>query len=287
MRKCERPLGQLGAAPCQPLRTFRGGGRGRHRSDIGPAGEQRILHRPIGRPQHPIGAAPLDRKPEMLEALHRACARRRSERRAEALVGPLIQLERGQNIAVERIGRLDRDAAVAGERRIDRQPARSSLDHETFEPFERDQIEQRRRGDEIERRCERELEIPHEIDRPAEDGHVWRPSQCRSLCQKPEIVVDQSPILLRRKMRREGAQGRAGAAGEIDHRHRAERAERTDDRSDHVGIACGEIVRLAQRQPFGGKSAHATRSSASANKRACCGQEGKVAARAPAARRSR
>jgi hypothetical protein len=43
----------------------------------------------------------------------------------------------------------------------------SVLDHQAFEPLRRDQIEQCRAGDQIERSIERELKITREIDRLA------------------------------------------------------------------------------------------------------------------------
>ena len=55
-------------------------------------------------PEHPIGAALHDAIAEMLEALHGARRRRRPERRTEALVGALMQVEAGQNLGIEGLG---------------------------------------------------------------------------------------------------------------------------------------------------------------------------------------
>src|SRR5262249_57958322 len=110
---------------------------------------------------------------EMLEALDGARRGVRAERRAEALVGALMQVEAGDELAIEALVRLDRDAAVIAERGVDRQPPRRRLDDEAVEPFGGDEIEQRGRRDKIERPLERKLEIASKIDGLGDDGEGW------------------------------------------------------------------------------------------------------------------
>src|SRR5712691_11076116 len=129
----------------------------------------------------------------MLEALHGARRGRRPERRAEALVGALMEVEAIEELAVERLARLDDGAAIVSERGVDRQSPRRRLDDEAIEPFGRNEIEQRRRDDEVERTLERELEIAHEIDRPHDDSHRRPLSRLRGLRQQAEVVVDEPP----------------------------------------------------------------------------------------------
>src|SRR6476646_1287987 len=79
------------------------------------------------------------------------------------------------------------------------------------------------------------------------------------------------------------AYGRAGAAGEIGDLHRRMLLERGDGRIEHIGVARAAVERLAQRQPVGGKSAHASASSARAKISADCRQLGSPRAAACAA----
>src|SRR5262249_56180168 len=98
-------------------------------------------------------------------------------------------------------GRRGREGgAVMGQRRIEWRSPRRHFDDEPLEPFGRNEIEQRRRGDEIERTDESEFEVAREIDRRGRDGHVRRMSGRKSPSQKAETVVDQPPALARRKL---------------------------------------------------------------------------------------
>ena len=72
------------------------------------------------------------------------------------------------------VGRIDLDAAVVAQRRIDRQPPRRGLDHEPLQPFVGHEIEQRRGGDQIDRAVERGFEVAVEIDRHGGDVDVRR-----------------------------------------------------------------------------------------------------------------
>ena len=65
----------------------------------------------------------------------------------------------------------------------------SGLDHQTFQPGRRDQIKQRRAGDEIKRPIKRKLEIAGEIDRLRGDVQSRRLRQRERARQEAEIVV--------------------------------------------------------------------------------------------------
>src|SRR5262249_12855838 len=149
------------------------------------------------------------------------------------------------------------------------------------------EVEQRRCGDEIERAIEGKFQVAHEIERRGRDGHVRRMSGDKGLRQKTETIVHQPPALTRRKMGSHRSQRRAGATGEIDDRDGCLPKERVGDRIEHLGVARGEIIGLAQCQPVGGKVVHARLSSTRAKRAACSLQDGNLTARAPAARRSR
>src|SRR5262249_42449753 len=161
------------------------------------------------------------------------------------------------------------------------------FDNEAIEPFGRNKVEQRRCGDEIERAIEGEFEVAREIERRGRDVDVGRMFGGKGPRQKTETVVHQPPALTRWKMGSHRSQRRAGATGEIDDRDRFLPKERVGDRIEHLGVARGEIVGFAQGQPLGGKAAHARLSKARANSAACSFHDGNLAARAPAARRSR
>src|SRR5215467_15484345 len=109
----------------------------------------------------------------------------------------------------------------------------------------------------------------------------------KGLRQKTETIVHQPPALTRRKMGSYRSQRRAGATGEIDDRDRCLPKKRVGDRVAHERVARGEIVGLAQCQPLGGKALHPRPSSTRAKRAACSLHDGNLAARAPAARRSR
>src|SRR5215831_6050811 len=156
----------------------------------------------------------------MLEPVGSPHRRARTERRTEALVGALVEVESGQEFDIEALWRRGDSAAVVGQRRIERQPSRRDFDNEAIEPFARNEVEQRRRGDEIERAIEGELEVAREIDESGRDGHVRRMSGRKSPRQKTETIVHQAPALTRWKMGSHRPQRRAGATGEIDDRDR-------------------------------------------------------------------
>src|SRR5581483_10739463 len=67
---------------------------------------------------------------------------------------------------------------------------------------------------------------------------------------------------------------------EVDHRNRGRVDEESGDRVKHGGVARLQIVGLAQREPFGRKPAHGSRSRTCANSRAASLQVGSNAAAA-------
>ena len=143
---------------------------------------------PIVGPEHPIRATLHDRVAEVLEALDGARGRARAERRTEALVGALVQVEAGPELGIEGRRRLGDGAAVIGERGVDRQPPRRRFDDEAIEPFGRNKVEQRRCRDQIERTVERKLEIAGEIDRPGDDGQVRRPGAVAACASRLRLL---------------------------------------------------------------------------------------------------
>src|SRR5712692_3657818 len=223
----------------------------------------------------------------MLEPLDGTRRRGRPECRTEALIGALMRVEASQEFAIGKAAGLRGGAAVVRQRRIDREPTRGRLDDQAIEPFRRNEVEQRRGCNEIDRAVEREFEVADEIDRLGNDGEARRLPQRRGLGEETQIIVDQPPGLARGKVGPDRPQRRTGAAREVDDRNRSLLDESIGDRIEHGRVARGEIIGLAQGKPLGRKAAHARPSSARANSAPCSRQDGNTIARAPAARRWR
>src|SRR6266516_3803135 len=273
--------------PGEPSRDLVRRQRRRQRPDLGPAGKKRLLDVPILGPEQPVGVALDDDVTELLEPSGGTRRRAGAKRRTEALVGVLVAVESRQKLDIVVHQRFGNGAAVIGKGAIERQPSRRHLDDKTIEPFGRNKIEQRRCRHEIHWTVQHAFEIVREIDRRGGDGQVWWTSGWGGSRQKTEVVVDQIPALARGKMRPQCPQHRAGAASEIDHGDCRLPNESAGNALEHHGVARGDIIGFAQCQPLCGVLAHPTLSRTRANKAACCGHDGKMAARAPAARRSR
>ena len=71
----------------------------------------------------------------------------------------------GGDGCIERVGGTEFDPSVVAQCRIDRDFSRRDLDRQPFEPSRRDEIEQRRRGDQIDWPVERGFKIAIEIER--------------------------------------------------------------------------------------------------------------------------
>ncbi len=105
---------------------------------------------------------------------------RRSERRPETLVGALMRIDPGGDRRIERIGRREFDPSVIAQRRVKRDRARGDLDREPVQPGLRDEIEQRRGGDQIDRPVKRGFEIAVEVERDGGNGGAFEPRRGRS-----------------------------------------------------------------------------------------------------------
>jgi len=81
----------------------------------------------------------------------RLLRRARPKRQAKTFVGALMLVHRSDDLFVSDIGRGHLDPSVVAQRRIDRQAPRCGLDREPLKPFVRDEIEQRRSRDQIDR----------------------------------------------------------------------------------------------------------------------------------------
>jgi hypothetical protein len=206
-----------------------------------------------------------DAAAQRFKSCDRGARRQGPERGAKSFVPALVRVDRGDHCRIERMESVEFNAAVITQRRIDRDRARQSLDHQSLEPSLRNQIEQRRRGDQIDRPVERRFEIMIEIDRHRIDRDARGLCHFRRARQQAEIVVGEPPILHSGKPRRQRAQGRAGAAGEIDDADLIIAGERSRDRVKHRRVAPAEVVGFAQREPVGRKAGHAAASSAPAN----------------------
>ena len=103
---------------------------------------------------------------------------------------------RQQGGVVGEIG-LECETAVEAQGRIERQPARGKLGDQALQPGRRDEVEQARSHDEIDRPVERKFEIAGEIERLAARRHAGRGLDPG---QQAEIVVDQPPALARNEM---------------------------------------------------------------------------------------
>ena len=151
-----------------------------------------------------------------------------------------MRIDGGNDRRVEWIGWADLDPAVIAQRRIDRDRSRKGLDGQSIKPSLRYQIEQRRRGDQIDRPVERGFEVVVEIDRDRRQRDAGRPRHVGCARQQTEIVVDEPPILAGGKSRRQRAQCRAGPAGEIDDPKRGSAGQRSHDGIEHRRIARAE-----------------------------------------------
>ena len=156
-------------------------------------------------PNCAIRASLHDRVPEALELLHGPRRRARPERRAKPLVGALVQVEAGEEFGIEDRSRIRDCAAVIGERRVNRKTPRRRFDDEAIEPFRRNEVEQRRCSDQVERTVKRQFKIAGEIDRPGDDAQLRQSRGLRNLREETEIVIDQPPVLARRQMRTDRA----------------------------------------------------------------------------------
>src|SRR5262249_61800432 len=99
-----------------------------------------VLNGTIVGPEHPIRAALHELISKMLEPVGSPHCRARTERRTEALVGALVEVEARQEFYIEALWRRGDSAAVVGQRRIERQPARRHFDNEAIEPCARNGV---------------------------------------------------------------------------------------------------------------------------------------------------
>ncbi len=111
----------------------------------------------------------------------------------------------GDHRIIERIGGLDRDVIIVGQGDVDRQPPRRGFHDETLQPCIGNEVEQRRRGDEIDRPVERRFEVPDQIDRSRADRHSIGWMETSRPLQQSEIIVDKMPVLPDRQARRDRA----------------------------------------------------------------------------------
>ena len=149
--------------------------------------------------------------------------------------------------------RVKRDAAIVGQRRIERNCARCDLDDEPSEPVVGYEIKQCRSGDQIHRPIERGLEIAVKVERHRQHVHA-SDALLRRARQQAEIIVDQPPILLARKC--------GDSARRVDPVPQARSTivmRRMTGKRCGNGIEDGRIARpriigLAQREPFRGET---------------------------------
>src|SRR5664279_6019575 len=75
----------------------------------------------------------------------------------KTFIRALMRVHCGGDGRIERVGGTEFDPSVVAQCRIDRDFSRRDLDRQPFEPSRRDEIEQRRRGDQINRPIERDF----------------------------------------------------------------------------------------------------------------------------------
>ena len=88
-----------------------------------------------------------------------------AQRRPKALVGALMGIHGRRDGRIERIGRGQVNAAIIGQRRVDRQRARGDMAGKAIQPVFGDEIEQGRDRDQVFCAVERRCEIAAEIER--------------------------------------------------------------------------------------------------------------------------
>src|SRR5262249_28119468 len=113
----------MGATLGEPSRDLVGRQARGQRPQVRPGGKEGVLNGPIIGPEPPIRAALHERVSETLEPFGGPYRRARPERRPEALVGALVEIEARQEFVVEALWRRGDGAAVVGQRRIERQPS--------------------------------------------------------------------------------------------------------------------------------------------------------------------
>src|SRR5262249_6075230 len=132
-------------------------------------------------------------------------------------------------------------------------------------------------------------EVGPESDAFGADRHASGRLEARGALQQSEVVVDEQPVLPRRQMRSDDAQGRAGAAAEVDDAKRAPAREDRGKCIEHRSVARVCVMRLAQGEPVGREFVHRLPSMARTKTAAAASQVGSrlAAARALAASRAR
>src|SRR6266508_6245939 len=104
----------MAAPPGEPSRDLVRRQRRRQRPDLGPADKKRLLNVPILGPEQPIGVALHDDVTELLEPAGGTRRRAGAERRTEALVGALMEVESRQKLDIVVPHRFRNSAAVIG-----------------------------------------------------------------------------------------------------------------------------------------------------------------------------
>ena len=140
----------------------------------------------------------------------------RAERHAESLAAMLVAVEQVTDHAVERVGGLDGDPAVIGQRRVECHAGVGDRPHQAAAPRCRCQIEQRRCGDQLaaphhfrERMCGGEIAANRaNLERTvaAHGGDAAAPPGALGEIQQAGVLVHKGPRLRRRQMRSEAPQ---------------------------------------------------------------------------------
>ena len=103
----------------------------------------------VPRPQRPIRRAPLDCVADPLEQPNRGRGGGRAERRPKALVRTLMAVKSRDDRRISRVGWLERNAPVIGQRSVEAQFACGDFGHEPLGPLGRNEVEKARSGHQI------------------------------------------------------------------------------------------------------------------------------------------
>src|SRR6266566_7980136 len=180
-----------------------------------------------------------------------------------------------------------RDYKVTGVQTCALPISRRGFHDETLQPCIGNEVEQRRRGDEIDRPVERRFEVPDQVERFRAYRHSTGRIETSGPLQQSEIIVDTMPVLRDPQARGDRAQGRPGAAAEIDDANRAQPRDGGGQRVENRGVSRALIVRFACRKPAGRERLHDTPSITRTNTAAAAAQVGSRFAAARALRASR
>ena len=250
----ERPASSMAEPPLVPGAERFGPRRGHGRGGLQVAVEQRAAGwRRRSGPSRQSLRASATVPPAPASSRRRVCRGLRPEGGAEALVGPLVPVDRVPDLAVARIGRPPHDPAVVGQAGVERAGQAAPQRDQPLEPGGRDEVEQRGGGEEVGRLVAEGLEVGPQVER----GGSARPAPASAASPAAISAGSISTRVHRCPAGSSGARRRrvepVPAPRSIDVRP-APRRGPGGEPVQRGGVGGAGVVGLAQREPGGGEA---------------------------------